>query len=85
MAFGLGAVVGPLLAGVLISKEGITALFAFTAAIHLVLAVFAINRILLTESVAKEERVTFSPLPPIGHGTQPIFELQETAKIDRDG
>ena len=85
MAFGLGAVVGPLLAGVLISKEGITALFAFTAAIHLVLAVFAINRILLTEPVAKEERVTFSPLPPIGHGTQPIFELQETAKVDRDG
>jgi MFS family permease len=82
MAFGIGAIVGPLLAGFLISKTGITTLFAFTAAIHLVLAIFAVNRIRILEPVADEERATFAPLPPIGHGTQPIFELQEGAQPD---
>ena len=84
MAFGIGAVAGPLLAGVLISKAGLTALFAFTATIHVVLALFAVNRIRILEPVAEEERVAFAPLPPIGHGTQPIFELQESTQADHD-
>jgi MFS family permease len=84
MAFGIGAVAGPLLAGVLISKAGLTALFAFTATIHVVLALFAVNRIRILEPVAEKERVAFAPLPPIGHGTQPIFELQESTQADHD-
>lgn len=84
MAFGIGAAAGPLFAGVLISKAGITALFVFTAAIHIVLAVFAVIRVRILEPVADEERATFAPLPPIGHGTQPIFELQENTQAERD-
>jgi MFS family permease len=80
MAFGIGAIAGPLLAGFLISNTDIAALFAFTAAIHVVLAIFAVNRIRILEPVADEERATFAPLPPIGHRTQPIFELQESAQ-----
>jgi len=79
MAFGLGAILGPLLAGLLVSEAGITTLFAFTAAIHVALALFALSRIRSVEPVPEEERITFAPLPPIGHGTQPIFELQEGA------
>jgi MFS family permease len=84
MAFGLGAIAGPVIAGALISKVGITSLFAFTAAIHMVLAAFTVYRITALEPVPEEERVAFAPLPPIGHGTQPIFELQESAQVDRD-
>lgn len=84
MAFGIGAAVGPLLAGVLIAKAGIAALFLFTAVIHTVLAVFALIRVRILEPVAEEERATFAPLPPIGHGTQPIFELQENIQAERD-
>jgi MFS family permease len=84
MAFGLGAIAGPVIAGALISKVGITSLFAFTAAIHMVLAAFTVYRIRALEPVPEEERVAFAPLPPIGHGTQPIFELQESAQVDRD-
>lgn len=84
MAFGIGAVAGPLLAGVLISSTDLTALFGFTAAIHVVLALFAVNRIRILEPVAEEERVTFAPLPSIGHGTQPIFELQESPHAHHD-
>lgn len=82
MAFGIGAVIGPLLAGVLISKTGITGLFALTAAIHVILAVFAVSRIRVLEPVAEDERATFAPLPPIGHGTQPLFELQESTQTE---
>jgi MFS family permease len=80
MAFGLGAIVGPFLAGFLVSEAGIASLFAFTAAIHVALALFALSRISTVKPVPEEERVTFAPLPPIGHGTQPIFELQEGAE-----
>ncbi|MEZ5785718.1 MAG: MFS transporter [Xanthobacteraceae bacterium] len=84
MAFGLGAIVGPLLAGVLISEAGISILFAFTATIHVALALFALSRIWMVKPVPDPERGTFAPLPPIGHATQPIFKLQEGAESDEN-
>lgn len=82
MAFGIGAIVGPILAGFLIAQTEIAMLFAFTAAIHVALAVFAASRIFTVEPVPDPERGTFAPLPPIGHGTQPIFKLQEAGGGD---
>lgn len=82
MAFGLGAIVGPLLAGFLISAAGIAMLFAFTAAIHVVLALFTLSRIWMVKPVPDPERGIFAPLPPIGHATQPILKLQESAEHD---
>jgi MFS family permease len=82
MAFGLGAIVGPLLAGLVIAETGIAMLFAFTAAIHMALALFAVSRIWMVKPVPDPERGTFAPLPPIGHGTQPIFKLKESAERD---
>jgi MFS family permease len=81
MAFGLGAIVGPLVAGFVISHMGISMLFAFTAAIHVALAIFTLSRIWTVKPVPERERGLFAPLPPIGHGTQPFFELQQSAQL----
>jgi MFS family permease len=84
MAFGLGAIVGPSLASFLISMAGIKVLFAYTATIHMALALFTLRRMWAVKPVPDQERSHFAPLPPIGHGTQPIFELQEGAEQDQN-
>jgi MFS family permease len=80
MAFGLGAIIGPFLAGFLIAATGITNLFVFTAGIHMALALYAFSRIRLAEPVPEPERAAFAPSPPLTHGTQAAVELQQGAE-----
>jgi len=79
MAFGLGAIIGPFLAGFLIAAGGIRNLFVFTAVIHVALAIYALSRIGLAEPVPEPERTAFAPSPPLAHGTQAAIELQQSA------
>jgi MFS family permease len=83
-AFGLGAIVGPFLAGLLISETGIASLFVFTATIHMAFAVFAVTRIKLAKPVLEEERVVFTAQPPIGQGTQAVIELNQEPPKEKD-
>jgi len=80
MAFGLGAIIGPFLAGFLIAATGIMNLFVFTAGIHATLALYAFSRIKLAKPVPEPERAAFAPSPPLTHGTQAAVELQQTAE-----
>lgn len=82
LAFGIGAIIGPFLAGLLISQFGIVSLFVFTSGIHSVLALFVLVRIKVVASPPEPERVTFAAQPPISHGTQAVIELQEVAVKD---
>jgi MFS family permease len=76
MAFGVGAAVGPFLVGLIVATAGIASLFVAIAAIHLTLAAFVLVRIALSRPVPGSERAPFASQPPIGHGTQPLVELQ---------
>ena len=78
MAFGLGAIIGPFLAGLLIAATEITNLFIFTAVIHVALALYAFSRIKQAEPVPEPERTAFAPSPPLTHGTQAAVELQHS-------
>ena len=78
LTFGLGAVAGPLMAGPLIAKSGLGALFAFTATIHVLVAVFTLIRMRSAAAPPQAERAVFSVQPPIGHGTQTIVDLAPT-------
>jgi MFS family permease len=80
LAFALGAILGPFLAGFLIAAGGIANLFVFTAVIHLALALYAFTRIRLVEPAPERERTAFAPSPPLSHGTQAVVELQQSTE-----
>jgi MFS family permease len=90
LAFGLGAIFGPIVASNVISEAGIGSLFAYTAGIHIALALFVFLRCRLGEPTPEPDRSVFAPHPPEAHGTQVIIELNpgmEQAKeavIDQD-
>lgn len=81
LAFGLGAIIGPFVAGVIISEAGTASLFVFSAAIHVALACFVLTRLRALKPVPEAERGTFSPHPPISHGTQAMLELQPVVDV----
>ena len=63
LIFGVGAVIGPLLASKLIQHFGQPTLFVFTALVHGLTGVFAFYRITQRDRVPIEEREDFIPIP----------------------
>ncbi len=58
--FALGAVAGPVIASFVIRTFGIEALFAWTAAVHVATAVFALYRMTRRAAAPLEEHIAFS-------------------------
>jgi len=85
LAFGLGAIIGPFLVGLLISEAGIESLFFFTASMHVALGVFVLARIKSLEPTPEEGRVVFAAHLPISHGTQAIIELHQSTERNQSG
>lgn len=63
LIFGVGAIIGPLLASKLIQHFGQSSLFVFTAIVHGVTGIFAFYRITQRERVPVEEREDFISIP----------------------
>ncbi len=63
MVFGLGSMVGPLVAGLLMRGTGPTGLFAAMAGAHAAMAVFAVIRIFQRAAPATADKVDFVPAP----------------------
>ena len=81
LCFGLGAILGPLPAGLLVALQGPEALFAFTAAIHFALALVVLSRMAVAARVPQAERSAFAPQAPVSHGTQVVIELMPTPVV----
>jgi len=62
LLYGVGAAIGPMLAGVLLESFGPTTLPVFSAVLLLSLAGVALQQVLTKDRVAFEEQVTFVPL-----------------------
>ena len=60
--YSLGATVGPVGASFVIDAFGIRALFAYVSAIHLLLAIWTMLRMLRRSSVPIQDRVRYTPL-----------------------
>lgn len=75
LAFGIGAIFGPVVAGLIIGASAPEFLFALTGAIHLTIALIAGIGLSRTPRVAEEERAVFVPQAPISHGTQVVVDL----------
>jgi MFS family permease len=62
----VAAAIGPILAALVTDRMGIAWLFVYTAAIHVLLAVFAVARIAVKAPPADETREPFEPMPEAG-------------------
>jgi MFS family permease len=65
LVFGLGSIVGPLVAGAAMSAVGPTGLFMTAAAAHILLILQAIWRISRRPPVPRDEKVDFVPVPGV--------------------
>ena len=80
LAFGVGAIFGPLVAGVAITWAGPASLFVYMGVIHISLAAFIFVRLRLVEAVPEAERGSFAPMQPVPHTTQVVFELHPASE-----
>jgi MFS family permease len=74
---GLASVAGPIFGAVVMAQFGQPTLFFYTAAVHFVMAVFAIWRIAIARGVPGERRDQYVPVPQ--HGSSQSFELDPRA------
>jgi MFS family permease len=63
LVYGIGAIIGPTLAGLAMTHFGAQGLFYVTAGAHILLILFALLRLRARAGVAPEEKVTFQPGP----------------------
>ena len=88
MVFGLGSIVGPLVAGAAMSAVGPTGLFMTIAVAHVLLILQAIWRISRRPPVPQEEKVDFVPVPGVRSTTPETIALgaseEDVAKAMED-
>ncbi|MHB9878458.1 MFS transporter [Pacificimonas sp. ICDLI1SI03] len=72
LLYGIGAVVGPIAASVLINASSLDALFAWTLGVHLVLLAFTMFRMTRRAPVADEEQTQFAKALIVTQTASPI-------------
>jgi MFS family permease len=78
MVFGLGSIVGPLVAGAAMSWSGPTGLFVTMAVAHVLIVLQAAWRITRRPPVPQEEKVDFVPMPGVRSTTPETIALSAT-------
>ncbi len=75
LVFGLGAVVGPIIASLIVRFVGIDSLFGYTAFVHVATAVFALYRVRRRASAPIEEHITFADALRVAQTTSNVDPL----------
>ncbi|MBW4708972.1 MFS transporter [Roseobacter sp. YSTF-M11] len=70
LVFGLGSIIGPLVAGLGMSSVGVSGLFITTVGAHVLMIAYALLRITMRAPVALEDKGAFVVAPP-GRATTP--------------
>ena len=82
LMYGLGAVVGPLLASVAMQLAGPTGLFGYTGAIHVLLFGYLLMRRLRRSQAEAEEQVAFTEALTAAHTSSQVYEQEVLEKTD---
>ncbi len=82
MVFGLGSIVGPLVAGLLMSEIGPRGLFGTTIFAHVAIIAFTLWRIWRVPAVPQEKKGAFHPIPPARTTTPETTALAEGVSGD---
>jgi len=83
LTYGVGAVLGPMIASLLMGLIGGVGLFAFTAGVHAAMAAFAAWRMTRRAPAPQEERVEFAEAMVSGQTISPI-DLHPEARSEED-
>lgn len=75
LVFGFGAIVGPLVSGVVVAHFGYPSAFLCMASAEIALALYLIGELYRTERVPPDQQVQFASQPPLTHGTQAVAGL----------
>jgi MFS family permease len=80
LVFGIGCALGPVMAATIEALTTVKALFLFTAAVHVLLALFTLRRITYRAPVAPEEKVDFNDALVAARTVAPIelHDMSET-------
>ncbi len=85
LVFGIGAVLGPLLASTTMRFMGVGTLFAYTAAVHVLIVVFVIYRMRRRGPASEEERVAFADSIRVAQTVSTVDPLShESSQTDLD-
>ncbi|MDH4124261.1 MAG: MFS transporter [Gammaproteobacteria bacterium] len=82
LMFGAGAVVGPFIASAVMTLSGPYGLYWLTAAVHLLLALYVMLRIVRRPSAPTEQHIAFSDALAITHTASHVFEEEIQHKFD---
>ena len=82
LMYGLGAIIGPFLASVVINLYDASGLFLFTGVVHLSMALFVAYRMLRRESTPEEQHIAFGDALATAHTASQCYEdeIQELAE-----
>ncbi len=74
LMYGIGAIVGPFIASVLMSSIGAIGLYAYMTVVHTGLAVYVGYRMLRRESMPEEHHISFSDALATAHTASRVYE-----------
>lgn len=80
LVYGIGSIIGPTVAGVVMSEYGARYLFAVTGVAHILLILFALVRLRFAPAVAAEDKGTFKVAPFAKATTPETATLSATAQ-----
>lgn len=83
LMYGIGAIVGPFIASVLMSSVGAIGLYAYMSVIHTGLAIFVGYRMLRRESIPEAHHISFSDALATAHTASQVYE-EEIHHVDQD-
>lgn len=83
LMYGLGAIVGPFVASMLMAAAGAIGLYAFTAGIHVMLSLYIAYRMLRRATTLTEHNITFSDALATAHTASQVYE-EEIHQQDED-
>lgn len=81
LMYGIGAIIGPFIASMLMAAVGAVGLYGFTAAVHAILAIFIVHRMLRRASTLTEHHISFGDALATAHTASCVYdeEIQHTS------
>lgn len=84
LIYGLGAIIGPFIASMLMAAYGAIGLYGFTALIHIILFVYVGNRMLRRTTQLAEHNISFSDALATAHTASQVYEEEIQHQVDDD-
>ncbi len=81
LVYGVGSVFGPIAAPIVMNMAGPSALFGYTALIHVALVLFGLYRLTQRDALPPEEQGEYVPVP---RTTPAVFEIDPRATEEED-